>query len=448
MAWQNTLLPASFRNVSFEIVCTSDDFERSIVTHEYPYIDGANVEDMGRKARRILLTAVFYGDDYEARLQTTLQALEIAGSAELIHPVFGSIQAQFIRANIPHDALQPDYAKITLEFIEAKLRSPLFGKTLPSQQADVINQKADSVLDAAKNRFESDFLAVAKLQALLRERLSIDMLNTIENMQKLVSQITGMRNCSSSTSSYLNKPASFVDELTGGFISRLSAIFTPMNLRAAYAGAEIINRNTNENYSNAAAIGYVRGSIASVWKTPIAHLRQPLLILPDDTISLPNAPLVTTITPDGSTIQPFLRMHLKLQETLAIAGAAAQVFAMDAVNSVLTPADIEIIVTDARYAINESMTKARAIYPDILQSRPLTEPLKSLALAIADVAEKLIRARPPFINRQVDQPANLHLLAHLWYGDYRRADELLRLNPQISNPNFVPNGAILKAYSA
>jgi len=49
MAWRDTLLPASFRDILFDVISSRDDTERAIVQHEYPYRDGAEVEDMGRR---------------------------------------------------------------------------------------------------------------------------------------------------------------------------------------------------------------------------------------------------------------------------------------------------------------------------------------------------------------------------------------------------------------
>jgi len=59
----------------------------------------------------------------------------------------------------------------------------------------------------------------------------------------------------------------------------------------------------------------------------------------------------------------------------------------------------------------------------------------------------VLNERPPLTTRTVTLAGNLHLTAFRWYGDYSRADELLRLNPQITNPNFVMPGAVLNAYS-
>jgi len=47
----------------------------------------------------------------------------------------------------------------------------------------------------------------------------------------------------------------------------------------------------------------------------------------------------------------------------------------------------------------------------------------------------------------VEGDGNLHLLAFAWYGDYRRAAELARLNPMLRNPNHLQAGDLLHAYA-
>ncbi|MDP3841048.1 MAG: DNA circularization N-terminal domain-containing protein [Oxalobacteraceae bacterium] len=425
MAWENTLLPASFRGILFEVVSTGDDIERAIVSHEYPYVDGANVEDMGRAARRISMTAVFYGDDYEIQLQQFLGAIDTPGAAELIHPIFGSINAQFVRTSIPHEAMLPDQTRITLEFVESALRSVLFDRVLPLQQVEAVNEAADNALAAAQSRFASDIGGALNLPALLRDQLSADMLGVMDTMRGYCDQLIEARGWLASGVYYLNNPIAFVDDLTGGLISRLKALLTPIDLRVGYSGAD-----------DAAGItsGYTRGGLETVWKAPIAHMQQPLLI-PSQAAS-------------GQPPQAFLSAHIEVQLAIAIAGCSAQLFGKGLADAVMTPADIETIAADTRVVINSAIARVRATFPDIVASRPLTESLKALALTVTDAAEKLISARPPLVDRIVDTPGNLQLLAHLWYGDYHRADELLRLNPLVKNPNFIANGATLRAYAA
>lgn len=464
MAWENTLLPASFRGILFEVISTVDDIERAVVTHEYPYVDGANVEDMGRTARRISMTAVFYGDDYEIQLQQLMAAIDTPGAAELIHPIFGSMQAQFIRSSIPHDASAPDYTKIALEFSDAALSTPLFDRVLPLQQVDAINQAADDALAAAQDRFVADIGRALNLPAMLRDKLSGDMLSVMDSMRGLCDQLIGARGWLASGLFYLNNPVAFVDDLTSGLVSRLNAIFSPMDLRIGSTGTA-----QSAGFGNAATVAtsgvdapgsaqafradvggasqttsYSKGGLGAVWTAPLVQLLQPLLPLTSPATA---ASIAAAVAADGTVVQPFLVAHVATQQTLVVAGAAAALFALALETPVLAPTEIESVAADVRAVINATIALVRLTYPDIVLSRPVIEPLKRLALTVSDCAEMLIRARPPLIDRVVGTPGNLQLLAHLWYGDYRRADELLRLNPLVRNPNLIANGAVFRVYA-
>ena len=77
----------------------------------------------------------------------------------------------------------------------------------------------------------------------------------------------------------------------------------------------------------------------------------------------------------------------------------------------------------------------------------LADALRTMAQQVQRQALAVIVLRPPLIRRRVEADGNLHLLAHRWYGDYRRAGELLRLNPQLRLPCFVLRGEVLYAYA-
>lgn len=425
MAWEKTLLPASFRGVPFEVTNTGDDIERAVAIHEYPYVDGANVEDLGRTARRVSVTAVLYGDDYEARLEQLLIVLNQPGAGELIHPVFGSLQAQFIRTSVPHEAALPDQTRINLEFLESRLGGALFDRVLPLQQVEAVNAAADQALAAAGSRFGADIARAQSLPALVRDQLSGDMLGVMDKMRGYSDQLIDARGWLASGVYYLNNPAAFVDDLSGGLVSRLQALVTPIDLRIGYGGG-----------SNVAGVvsGYSRGGLETVWNVPKTSLQQPLLDTSDRGSAAP--------------VQPFLATHVAVQLAIAQAGCAAAIFGKGLDNAVMTPTDIETIAGDTRTTLAAVIDQVRSTWPAIVDSRPLTEPLKALALAVTTAAEKLINARPPLLERVVDTPGNLQLLAHLWYGDYRRADELLRLNPRVRNPNAIAAGTTLRAYAA
>ncbi|RRW87268.1 hypothetical protein EGJ54_25515, partial [Pandoraea apista] len=117
-----------------------------------------------------------------------------------------------------------------------------------------------------------------------------------------------------------------------------------------------------------------------------------------------------------------------------------------ATHPALTPAEVQQIAGDTRELIQIAIEAVRAAVP-LEQSQPVVERLKDTALAVQELALKVIDVLPPIVTRTVQAPVNLTLIAHLWYGDYRRSAELLRLNPQLRNPNFIERGEVLNGFA-
>ena len=165
MGWKTELLDASFRGVTFEVESVQDDGEKSIVVHEYPYRAGAEIEDLGRKARRIRITALFWGEDYLSGVSALVKAFEETGKGELIHPVFGSVQVAITRWGIPHKADDPDYVALDFEAVEAELDNPFFDYQSPRAGAEQAQASLDaSIADALSSAASTvrDKLAVAQ----------------------------------------------------------------------------------------------------------------------------------------------------------------------------------------------------------------------------------------------------------------------------------------------
>ncbi|RBH50100.1 multidrug DMT transporter permease, partial [Pseudomonas sp. MWU13-2860] len=177
MAWADTLLDASFRGVTFDCMRAVDSAQRDSASHEYPYLDGADVEDLGRKARRITMSAAFFGKDYENRLQSFLKVLDEPGHGELIHPVFGSIkEAQLLSYEIGHDADSPDYCTVELAFVEATPGNPFFVQQLPVQKAEAVSMLAETA------RFNGIDVFASAISALSGVTGSLSRLNALRDV--------------------------------------------------------------------------------------------------------------------------------------------------------------------------------------------------------------------------------------------------------------------------
>ncbi|WP_311207440.1 DNA circularization N-terminal domain-containing protein, partial [Escherichia coli] len=51
MGWAENLQNASFRGVQFDVLNTDEQISRDHAVYEYPFVDGADLHDLGRKAR-------------------------------------------------------------------------------------------------------------------------------------------------------------------------------------------------------------------------------------------------------------------------------------------------------------------------------------------------------------------------------------------------------------
>ena len=96
MAWSDNLQPASWRGIPFFVTSTSVRRGRRTVVHEYPYRDVVWVEDLGRGRRDLTFTAFLIGDDVLAQQQRMLDACEISGPGDLVHPALGKRKAALV----------------------------------------------------------------------------------------------------------------------------------------------------------------------------------------------------------------------------------------------------------------------------------------------------------------------------------------------------------------
>lgn len=401
------MLDASFRGVVFDIVKTEDDAARSVVEHSYPYVDGSDIEDMGRNARRISVEAIFFGDDYEARLQALLAALDQSGAGEFIHPVFGSVKnAQAIRSAVRHDAENPDYASFTIDFIESTPGNAFFDRTLPVQKAEAITQQGEAATASASE-------AAGKIIDRLRAA------NPLAGLDGLRAKLTA--------------PILAFAETTSLVLSGLDVLAYPRawgNDISALVGSLLDVRDWSIQ-------------LGADWASIQSDLNAFSIFSPQPTPT--PAQVSAGIDPSEAQAIAVAATTIRIHTAVVLANAASLVLASEADAPTLSPTEIEVISNTARAAIESAIERARSTY-GIELSRTITEPLKGQALAVQEAARAIIVARPPLIRRQVEAPGNMRLLAHLFYGDHSRAPELFRLNGARSP--FVNAGESVNAYAS
>ncbi|MCW3479742.1 DNA circularization N-terminal domain-containing protein [Neisseriaceae bacterium JH1-16] len=446
MAWEKTLLDASFRGIKFDCLRTQDSAQRDTASHEYPYQDGADVEDLGRKARRIVISAMFFGKDYETRLQAFLKVLDAPGHGELIHPVFGSIkQAQLTDYQVAHEADNPDACTVELTFVEATPGNPFFVQQLPAQKAEAVSLLASV---GKFNGIEAFSLGLGSLSSLKNGVLG--RLNALRDMATgtlgaIRSQVKGFI---SSTLDIINFPRAFAGDLVGmvsGLVDLRSfdknvlmsdwkslsgQLRDIVKLPAKVASGSVSAGGVAAGYGTGGGSGSTGGSTggggSGSSSGSLITDSKPIPAQPEDVA------LITAV--------------LQVAVSTVLAETAGQIFAAEAEAPTLSPQEIEQISNDVRDTLQDAIEAHRELFP-VEVARPVTEALKDVAAAVQAAAIAVIDARPPLVTRRVDAPGNLHLTAFRWYGDYSRAQELARLNPQLRNPNTLQVGDILNAYA-
>lgn len=441
MSWSDSILDASFRGVRFDVINARDSWSRDIAQHEYPYIDGADVQDMGRKARNIRLSALFWGDDYDSRLQSFIAELDKRGAGELIHPIYGSMpNMQVIECQIGHDAENVDYCSVELVFLESKTGNPFFTQDYPTAQADVIFNQVQSLMDAEQSLMDNAMAPLRDAKKLMSKSKALA--STALNMLIIFrSEITG----------FVGNTTDFV-QYPGAFMSDLQSAVSLTSINTTSSGA-----SAGSGVSAASAISQTNATMSD-W----GESHRQLTAIADMPAALVSGEKTAPVEmPAGTSVADIAELIAMV--TIVVAGELAQdaadIFSDDDINSLLSPIEIERIANDTREFIQTAIDQHRARYADATQEisssptvlgiawQPVVDGLKDIALAVQQLAANIMTTRPPLIQRQVEGVSNLHLVAHRWYGDYRRAAELQRLNPQLRNPNNLQPGDMLHAYA-
>lgn len=148
--------PASFRGVSFEVSKTVLNVGRRVQVFEYPQRDVPFVEDLGKAARRVTITAFTTGTDYISRMKKVISTLEKEGSGRYVDPWLGAMEVT------PESVSSPAFestrvASITITFVESgKYRFPnalVDTSTLCDKVAQALK---DSALGAFVKEFDLD----------------------------------------------------------------------------------------------------------------------------------------------------------------------------------------------------------------------------------------------------------------------------------------------------
>lgn len=119
MSLFDNLRPASYKGVPFKVQAAEDQLGRVTVIHKFPLRDKDYVEDLGRSARSVSITAFVVGPDFAAERDALIKVLEEKGPGTLIHPWLGEFLVSLAEpAMVSHESEQAGLVMFQLRFNE------------------------------------------------------------------------------------------------------------------------------------------------------------------------------------------------------------------------------------------------------------------------------------------------------------------------------------------
>ncbi|MCP2041786.1 prophage DNA circulation protein [Neisseria sp. HSC-16F19] len=444
MSWQHTLLDASFKGVPFEVTGDSLKGQHALAEHEYPYVDGADIEDTGSTALEMSLTAVLYGGDYEGRLQSLIKVLRETGAGELVHPVYGSVPDCVVTDfEVRHHEDSPDFAEISMGFKQSVAAAPFFERELPLALADELDFLADLATWQGFAVFEQALAGIGRASRRWNA-FHAAVLNVVGVLYAQTGRIYG------GVLDLANAPRVLVAELRA-----VCGAWTQMHRRG--------------------------GSGLAAWRDTVAGVRGAA-----DTPRQVYAGLAGGAHDADVRDMAALCALLTTVAATETAAEAADILAAETRQALLTPDELARLLADARLLLRRALAANRilalmlaaphlaqalaqrlldldddtdTLYADLAAAGLLPRVpylhitgdlgahIRTMAHTLQKQTMAVINLRPPLVKKTVRTDTSLHLLAFAWYGDHNRQAELLRLNPQIRHPNFIARGSVLNAYA-
>ncbi len=230
--WLQNYRTASYRGAEFFVDNVDSQFGRRIVTHEYPQRDIPYSEDLGRKARHFNVTGYLVGSEYQLARDELIEACEVGGPGELVHPYMGTISVVCGGITVRERRQDGGYCEVSFSFIEDGENEFPAAISNPQTAVDIA---ADGAQGSSGSVFESVY-DIDGLPEFVRTEM-VDAANTLlDPFDRLLSasndfadSVLALRR---DLITIINRPAALVDGFLG-VINRVSTQVGETDLTSA-----------------------------------------------------------------------------------------------------------------------------------------------------------------------------------------------------------------------
>jgi len=395
---------ASYKGVAFEWIRASGRWEERAQVTEYPDRDGASIQRLGSAPLDETLTIIVRNAEYPARFNALMRAVRDREPGRFVHPAWGSF------SNV--HALLVEYdagVEVGINAVAARVRFV---------QAD----KPATVAPAAASPTATAGEGRAEVQAAIGQSYDYSLPTSAWSraQNSLLAALRQFTNYGLLTSYYIETCLENVDVWSGRLADGIDAWLD---------AAQDVSTSVPDLIQ-----GLSDGlrEILDALKRDRGLSRDLMDGLEDGSGSAPSDPAYAAYYATASSCR--LGLCRRACELLDL-------YAQD-----MTANEVERTAAIVRLGLGRAANAMRVLF-----ASSAANPAESLEASAAEVlvfAERAKAARPPVIQIEVATERPLVLIAHELYGDHSRDQELMRLNPDIVNPAFVPAGAMLQAYAS
>jgi len=404
-------------DLPLDLETVDDGLEKAIAQHDYPYVDGADTEDLGVKARTFRVKCWFLNERYFTHF-AFLDHIKGRDLFEFVHPEIGPVNCRIKSVNVRRDD-RIETAEIDLDLIEHGLAATTYtARPQPAaggqvaeafvaaqpEIADSVNEVAaetlgndKAILEKTLNPLETIAEQAAGIKGMAREYLkSLDTLSdTLNNWT------ADIDNAASSVLATIDYPQTVAGRVTGALAKAME--------RSARARDYLLSapaRFMASLQTDLARISYAAGQLFPGAAMAAASHR----------LSLEGAAILDA---DNQARAVAARVIGPAFDNLGrLIGAESDE------NPPMATGDFETCLAIAREAIQAAIDAG---------GRDM-ETLKVMAAALLAAGSDPDRESPRTI--EINGPLPLHLVCLMYGLPIARAEQLVAMNPSLEHPSF------------
>lgn len=404
--------------IRIQMETVEDNFEKAIAQYDYPFADGADLDDLGQKAHMIKVRCHFWDDAEQQTYDDHAVLVNILESKDLldfIHPKYGLIKGKIQTITVNHnDDIRHAVVDITFveqmrQIIEAAAAQSVLSATEEAYQSGQVQQEEMLANDIRASIPTADYGAVSTI---------------LDAGTGLLAQMQGFSGITRDFVAQIEKNISAVEAVVNEIESPLNTLQATIVYSSTLPGR---------------ILGSLSGAIEKV-----ALLYQSLLNYPSQYIGKVDQAFdelqdsfdafsEAATSNGGESGAAVMARHLKIACAQRIALEAAHIYAADEEAfkngnndfQVMNINELEATLAIVRTRIEAALSDAREM-----------DCLKTMAAALLTQVNAVRLEREKMISVTLANPMPLHLVC-LKYGlSYTDAERLLKANKYIQNPNF------------